>query len=214
MKPIFLTPQKNVTQQALKEKRDLLDQLAEENMEPLDLLKKVAQCHTQYGNLIEQAIEEFNYSHYHARSPQLEELERESTLKSAKVEVEIQQLQEKLIRTKSERESMKNRVKKTNSKLAKINGEIIQLQHLADSCSSNQEISDQESDSKENELRMESIISNKEPQLNEEVYHKLWEENTELQTRISDLKLKLHEVQALQIVAMKEYVQKKVKFPK
>lgn len=191
---------------AIKMKKEILEWLADENPPPIEVLKRVAECPTPYAKLISMASEELSYSLGPLRSEGLEELERNSSLNSAKVEVEIQQQQEKIIRSKNERNEIREKLKIVNKELSTLNSDIERLQRLSTL---------HDVDNKENNLkrRIDSTFitesSSEEPKFDDEVYKNLWLEQQQLLDVIQMLQNNLVSKQKEQVIEMRKYTRRK-----
>ena len=196
---------------ALSQKKDIFKELEDGNMDPIPLLEKLSHCSTEYAKLIGLAAEELGYYHTPVRSKDLEDLERESAVNSAKNEVEIQQQKEKLIKLKADNSDLKEKVRKKQRYLEQVNSDIERLQRLYEVHVPTDETEKKDSKSEqEAEDFQKALSANQAPKLNDELYRKLWVEHTELLEQIESYKTKLKETQENQLVAMKEYVQKKL----
>lgn len=193
---------------AIKMKKEILEWLADENPPAIEVLKRVAECPTPYAKLISMASEELNYSLGPLRSEGLEELERNSSLNSAKVEVEIQQQQEKLIRAKNERSDINEKLKILNKELSTLNSDIERIQRL----STVHDIDNKKDETKRH--RGEDFIPEiaEEPKFNDEVYKSLWLEQQQLHDVIQMLQNNLVSKQKEQVAEMRKYTRRK--YPK
>lgn len=192
-----------------KKKKEILEWLADENPPAIEVLKKVTESPTPYSKLISMAIEELSYSLGPLRSEGLEELERNSSLDSAKVEVEIQQQQEKLIRVKNEGNIIREKLKIANKELSSLNTEIDQLQKLS-------AIHDVENKKGNSKKRKDEVFvtetPSEEPKFDDDVYKKLWMEQQQLHDVIQMLQDNLVTKQNEQVTEMRKYTRRK--YPK
>lgn len=209
---IHRTPYSSKTIQnpkAIKMKKEILKWLADENPPAIEVLKRVAECPTQYAKLISMASEELSYSLGPLRSEGLEELERNSSLNSAKVEVEIQQQQEKLIRAKNERNYIKEKLKIANKELNLLNSDIERIQRL----STVHDVENKKDESKRRKGEADiTEQSTEEPKFNDEAYKSLWLEQQQLLDVIQMLQNNLIAKQKEQVIEMKKYTRRK--YPK
>lgn len=196
---------------ALEQKKEIFKELEKGNIEPIALLKKLSNCRTKYAKLLKLAAEELTHMHNFGRSQEIEKLEHESKLNSAKQEVEFQQLQERLVRLKVENVQLKDNVKKKTATLNQLNKDLELLQNFIDERlpSENKKISRINSNSNSS-VHQKSIISNQAVQLDNEKYKELWAQHMDLKAQIEKLKIQLHEIQAQQIIAIKQNVSKKI----
>ncbi|OHT05484.1 hypothetical protein TRFO_26751 [Tritrichomonas foetus] len=190
---------------AAKVKREIYQWLSEENPPAIDVLKRVAECPTMYSKLILMACEEMSYSLGPVRSEGIDELERNSTLNNAKLEVEIQQQQEKLLRVKREAKDISEKLQKSKQTLNTLNCDIDRLQKL----STLHGVDDEKKGKNIQENREFVELVPTEIKLNDEVYRELWNDQQTLTEVIQLLQDKLSAKQKEQVVEMRKYIRRK-----
>lgn len=187
---------------AQQQKKELLAELEASNLGPIQILSKLANCSTPYASLISLAAEEFEFTTGPARSQQVDDLERESTVDSAKKEVEIQQLTQKLSRKRSDATEKKRMLAKHQKALEQLNKDIDRLNQLV----AFNGIHDKEEEQKpEPVVRKTDDLQDMGPiPLDDDKYKGLWREHTKLLDELEVLKAKLVETQERQMDAFKE----------
>lgn len=210
---------------AMKQKKELLEILETDNLSAADILLKISTYTTPYSKLLKLAYEELQYAPTTSHSTQIDELERNSAVTSAKKEIEVQQLTDKSIKLKNEFSELKKNLKKSQNQLQTLNDDIVALNKLAEIHSieinnevlksARSEISESDDEVNENidETENEFIKNDKNQKipLDDDLYKKLWNENTNLLDEIDQLQKKLLKTQEKQAIAFHECAQKIIK---
>ena len=204
------TPQTMIIQKAMKQKKELLEWLSEENPRPTDLLRRLAKCSTPYARLFKSMAEELDLMIRTMRSEQLDDLDRESSLKSAKLEVEIQQQRERLVKIRGENAEIHERLEGDKEVLNKLNVDIDGLQALATYSLDAQDGRKVRRDEMTEGGEWQAPEAKKENvKLDNAEYQKLWTEQQELTTSLQVLGIELRQKQQQQLEEMKAYVMRK-----
>ena len=190
-------------------KKEMLKWLSEENPPALDILKKVADCPTPYSKLILKACEELSYSLGPVRSEGVDELERNSAIQSAKVDVEIQQQQEKLLKTIHENKSLESQISDEKENLESLNTQIDNLQRLSTLIGGEREVKEIPKPKTTDTEAHEIELFNDGPELDNSEYRQLWNEQMTLEGLIQILQTGLKAKQLEQVKEMKKYIYRK-----
>jgi hypothetical protein len=191
------------TMKSFQERRELLKELEIRNMNPVILLGRLAESCTPYAHLIKMAAEEFRFSTGPARSQKVDDLERESAVDSAKKEVEIQQLAQKLARIRTEGAEIRNNLARRQKKLDNLNKDIERLNHLAHlSGVTAQDLAPPPT--RNMEFDDEGLEPPKGIPLDDAKYKLLWTEHTQLVRELGDLKEELLRQQVQQMIVFRE----------
>lgn len=189
---------------ALEQKNELLELLEFNNLSPMDILLKLSTYVTPYAKLFKLAYDELQYATSGGHSAQLDELERNSAVASAKQEIEVQQLMDKAVRLKAEGSDLKNVLKRHQNKLKKINNDIDFLYKIASAHGI--EISDKtltNNNPKHNtpvNINNDSILTTEKViPLDDDLYKRLWHEHTNLLDEMEQLGIQLKKTQEKQI---------------
>ncbi|OHT17444.1 hypothetical protein TRFO_12411 [Tritrichomonas foetus] len=200
---------KEITQKSAKgEKQELLELLSHTNLEPIDLLKRLSKCHTRFSSLLEKAAEELQYMNNYQYSSQLEEIEKDASVKAAKIEFDIEQAKAKLILLKSQGDEMRRKLKNSNKRLENINGDIEKLHMLYDlhGIDSSQEQKKVKLFDDQNDDAHKKTIP-----LNNDIYNQLWKERQDLMDTIEDMKLVLHKKQDIQMIELRNLAKRRLR---
>lgn len=198
-----------VAQKAHRQKKEILEWLSGENPTAIELLKRVSECATPYTKLLIMTCEELQHVLGPVRSEKLDDLERDSSLNCAKLEVDIQQQREKIVKIKSEATELAKELRNEKKTLETLNFEIERLQKLHSFQESDEQES-QEQPEKKSELR-EWDESCEEIKLDEEKYRELWMEQQQILDVLQLLEDSLKEKQEEQMKEMRKYVERKRK---
>lgn len=190
-----------------RQRREILEWLSTENPTPVELLSRLAKCTTQYSKLITETVEELGFTHAPTRSQKIDDLERESALNSAKMEVEIQQQQEKLQKAKNDKAVLLEKIKKANTKLDKINKDVGLLQSLF----IYQGLETTQDTNKQQVILSDETLEKPKPILDENLYRELWSSRQELLEQIEELQKKLTKTQLKQVEEMQALCKRKIK---
>ena len=199
-------PQMRIRQKAKMQKKDILEWLSEENPPPSILLERLAECTTPYAKLFRLMAQELGCVTSHISSEQIDQLARESQLGCAKMEVETQQQQEKLVKLQTENSDLQQKIDAQRAILNGLNGDIDRMHML---------LSD--SEDRRRQQRMEEMRDWDEPtvksedvaDLDKEEYDKLWVEQNELMSQLQGLETELRKKQVQQVVEIRELVKRK-----
>lgn len=206
---------------ANEQKKKLLEILETDNLNAADILLKISEYTTPYSKLLKLAYEELQYTAVTGHSAEIDELERNSAVDSAKKEIEIQQLTDKLIKLKNECTDLKKSLKKSQNRLETLNNDIVTLNKLAEihsiefnnvvvksARSENIEVNEEIDENEEELIKKEKDHP---IHLDDELYKNLWKENTDLLDKIDELQKQLVKTQEKQAVAFHECAQKIIK---
>jgi hypothetical protein len=174
--------------------------LSESNLGPLDLLTRLSGCATPFAQLLTQAADELSFTTNRTRSHHVEDLERNAAVDSAKKEVEIQQLAQRLERARAEGAATGAVLAKHTRTLEKLNHDF---QRISDLMHANGIDADKDPPPRDVELDDGIDIPHAIP-LDEAQYRVLWAANLKLQEDVENLRLQLAEVQGRQEIAMRE----------
>ena len=198
-------PQMRIRQKAKMQKRDILEWLSEENPPPSILLERLAECTTPYAKLFRLMAQELGCVTSHVSSEQIDHLARESQLGCAKMEVETQQQQEKLVKLQTENNDLQQKIDAQRAILNGLNGDIDRMHMLLT-----------DSEDRRRQQRMEEMRDwddpspkNEEVDLDKEEYDKLWVEQNELMSKLQGLEAELRKKQVQQVVEIREVVKRK-----
>ena len=201
------TPQKVFKAQANREKKEILEWIKTNNPNGISILNKCSQSKNSFSKLIALIVEELSLLSAPTRSQQIDDLERESALNSAKLEVEIQQLNEKLLKFKNEKNDINERIKKNKNRLNKLNSDVQLLQNLFEF----HKISEKNNINEKKNINLkENNLEKSNPIFNENEYKRLWGERQDLLDQIENIQNELHLVQEQQIFELQEHAKKKV----
>lgn len=204
---IQINPKLVAKHQAQKQRKEILDWLSTDNPPAVDLLSKVSKCATPYSKLLTESVEELSFIHAPTRSQKIDDLERESALNSAKMEVEIQQQQEKLTKVKNEKQQLLDKIKKANARLDKVNKDVSLLQSLF----VYQGIDNSSESNKQQVILSEETLEKPKPVLDQELYRDLWKTRQELLDQIEELQKNLTKTQQMQVEEMQAVCRRRVK---
>jgi len=199
---VAISPKKAMKMQSLRDRRELTELIEQKKLAGVDVLVQISKYKSNYSKLVASAAEELSLLNLNSRSQKIDDLEREAALNSAKMEVEIQQQQEKLIRLKNEKTELNEGIKKNTVKLSKLNSDVQMLQTLNDQHGMNEEkpvIAKKEIDITQNKKEKPS------PSLNDADYKRLWGERQELLDKIDLLQEQLKSVQEKQMEVFQEH---------
>lgn len=204
------SPSDTMKMKAHKQKAEMLTFLTHTNLSPQDVLIRLSTYATPYADLIQIAAEELGYAVQNIRSQGIDDITRKSVVESAKKEVELQNLTEKMVRMKSEMEDLKQNIQKRQLFLDKLNSDIARMQLLLQSHNIDANAVVQEENKKrkkmmeENELLAEKLVESKPLPFNEKVYQELWSEHNDLEESLGELNTKFKEIQERQRGAIRE----------
>jgi hypothetical protein len=187
-------------QVAQQQKRDVYRALSEQNLDPAGVLTHLANSVSPYARLFALAADELGCTAPPIRCHQVEDLERASAVESAKLEVQVQQLTQRLKRASTDATRARGLVRAHEEQLQQVNRDVERMSNL---------------------IAANGIDANQKPQpvavavdkgidfrpavpLDEAKYRALWAENVKLQQKLDDLKSQLGDVQARQMIAMRE----------
>lgn len=209
IKNTYSTAKKNFQTKAMKMKKEILQWLADENPPPAAILKKVSECPTEYSKLISMVSEELEYSVSHTMHEKLDELDRDSSLNAVKLDVEIQQFQERLIRLTRDKNEIKGQLKIATDTLNKLNREIDMIQTLAASHG----VTESNVGMKKSQMNFNDELymkmQSQEQKLDEEAYRSLWLEQQNIEETLENLHSQLKEAQESQLNEMRKYIRRK-----
>ncbi|KAK8863674.1 hypothetical protein M9Y10_011363 [Tritrichomonas musculus] len=198
---------------ALQQRKELLEILETDNLPPSEILHKISTYATPYSKLLKLAFDELQYATVISHSTQVDDLERNAAVTSAKKEIEVQQLTDKAIKLKNECADLKKSLKKSQNRLQKLNSDIEILNKLTEihGIDIGKEIPNS-ARSRKNETieRNESekeILQNEKDHaipLDDALYKSLWSDHTKLLDEIEDLQKQLTKTQEKQAEAYHE----------
>ena len=204
------SPEDMILKKALKQKKEILEWLSDENPSNVDLLTRLSQCSTPYARLFKRVAEEMEVMIKAMRSGKLDDLDRESSLTSAKLEVEIQQQRERVSKIKADTEEIQSKLKRGKQILNRLNGDIDRLQTWATYNLNTEE---------GRKTRREEFVDNgewEEPaeqtetvKLDTVEYQGLWTEQQQLTNSLQVLANDLRQKQLQQLEEMRAYVKRK-----
>jgi len=183
------------------EKQEIFTWLSEGNPKPVDLLHRVSLTSTPYAKLIKLTCDELAHSLGHVRSERLDELDRESSLSCARVEVEIQRQRERIVRLRHDKQEIQEELNKYEADLRELGFAIDRLHQLAQVHG----LAGDKQDRKSEELPAYVDLSRKQAAFDQDMYRALWQEQQELLDQLQALESHLAATQKQQVVEMKAW---------
>jgi hypothetical protein len=200
------TPSHRPRPQALAERRDIFSWLADENPPAVEVLRRVSTTSSPFASLIALACDELENSLGPVRSDGLEDLERESSLRCATIEVEFQRRQESIVKLRHEAAALQDELKRRNRELEGINFDIERLHRLHGNYGIEhvKEVPKVEEDWSQYQELGQQVIP-----LDDEMYRQLWQEGQQIDTDIGSLETVWQQKQQDQLKEMKEYIKRR-----
>jgi hypothetical protein len=185
---------------AQQQKREVYRALSEQNLDAIGVLALLSKSASPFARLFSLAVDELSCTAPPLRCHQVEDLERDSAVQAAKLEVEIQQLAQRLERTRADRARFRDVLDGHEKRLRQMNMDVERISYLM---AANGIAADQKPPPVEVELDDGIVLPPMIP-LDEAKYRGLWAENMKLQEEVEELRNQLSDVQARQMGAMKE----------
>jgi hypothetical protein len=185
---------------AHRQRQEVYRALSERNLDSLGLLTRLSECATPFAKLFAQAADELSFTSKPRRSQRVEDLERDAAVESAKKEVEIQQLAQRLERARGEGAALGGVLAKHTKTLDELNQDVDRMSYLM---RANGIVADEVPPPPDVELDDGLEIPHVIP-LDEAQYRVLWAANMKLQEDVENLRLRLVEVQGRQEIALRE----------
>jgi hypothetical protein len=200
------TSRRDLAHKSKMEKEALLDWLSWENPLPVDLLRRLSECSTPYARLLLRACEEMVHSLGPVRSDMLDDVEHNASLTCAKLEVEIEQQHERVVRMNNEARQLEDELSTLQKQLDQLNEDIDRIQKLSIIHKVN-EIKEKPKPT-EDWSKFEDAV---EPtiQLDDKMYQELWVEQQALTETTIRMQEQLAQKQETQIEEMKRYIRRR-----
>ena len=219
--PAMITNHRDaIKKKALRQRQEILAWLAAENPSPVELLAKLATCSSEYSKLFKMSVEELEHEVRLKRVDHSAELEKEAAISTVKVEVQCQQLQDKLGRLRDNSERLREKLNAQKEILEQQNKEIDGLRALAEMhgvddsnirqrrtirpCHTAEQVKEQ----KEEDMGIPEV---KRFRYDQEQYHRLWDEGVALEKTLDQLTRELREKQAVQLEAVSEWAKRNMR---
>jgi hypothetical protein len=185
------------------ERSEILKWLTEVNPRPLDLLRRLSQTSTPYVRLLTLVCDEMEHCLGPVRSEKLDELERDSSLTCARLEVEAQRQHERVVRLRVEKQGLQDELRRRQRDLEQLGSTIDALQELAHTHGIDKE---KQEPRRTDNWGAYKDLSKQSAALDDTMYRELWKQQQELLDEITVLERELAARQAAQLVEMKAYV--------
>lgn len=191
---------KEQNMKAHQQRKEIFDDLALSNISAMDLLRRLSECTTPFSRLLKRVIEELEFTSGVSRSQKVDDLERDAAVESAKKEVEVQQVAQRLSRIKQDGVETRKILARHQRRLENMNKDIKRLEHLSGLSVCDEEEQKQKVFTQDG-VRTEAVIP-----LDDDKYKALWLDHTELLDQITEQKRVLETTQERQRIAMRDRV--------
>jgi hypothetical protein len=187
------------------EKDAVLEWLSYENPPAVQVLRRVGQCSSPFAGLLLRTCEEMEHHMGPKRSEKLDDLDREAALKNATLKVEIEQQQERLVRSQREKTHLGEQLAGFQRKLDQVNIDIDRLQRLA--------VVHKVDEFIEHQKKAEPVVPKFEARpvipLDDKIYQELWVQQQELTESNQVLLADLRGKQQTQMKEMKAFIKRR-----
>lgn len=209
-----------IKKRANRQKQEILNWLSQENPRPLELLQKLSTCSTEYAKLLKMTAEELEHEVRLKIVDHSAELEKDAAIRTVKVEVQCQQLQDKLGRLKDSSEKLQEKLQQQKKILEQKNKEIDGLRSLAEQHGVDEDWNRQRRTFRPcNSAEPEKEQKEEEPPepemkrccYDQVQYHQLWDEGVALEKTLDQLTRELRQKQAFQMEAVAEWGRKNMR---
>jgi hypothetical protein len=188
---------------AHEEKKAILDWLSVENPPPGEVLRRLSNSSTPFASLLSLACDELEHALGPVRSEKLDELERDSSLAAARLEVEIQREHDRTVKLRHEAAALRDDLQYRKRDLDRINMDIDRLHRLHEQYGIQ---TVKEKPKAEEDWSQYRELGQPVVKLDDELYRTLWTDQQQIHTEIQALETECQAKQQAQLGEMRKYI--------